>query len=251
MFRNSPKPLHGREGIQTQAVESPCSRPPHQDWAAMAGVLSLRHCPWIKFYWNIASVIHLCVNQWLPLLCSGSDHLLTKCVFTVYTFTPLALNSCSSYYKELVGWPFLSRCWGCLLAGLTHFPFCLPCSHCSSVIEALKSLPSNEKSRDRQARCIWYLDTLIKFRAQKVIKRKSKSMIDFFFLIEIQSIYNMFVSSMLQSDSVTCVFTHIYILFQIFFHYKLLQDTVYNSLCYTVGPCYFIYSSVYLLVPNS
>ncbi|MBZ3869706.1 DNA-directed RNA polymerase I subunit RPA49, partial [Sciurus carolinensis] len=46
-------------------------------------------------------------------------------------------------------------------------------SHCSTVIEALKSLPSNEESRDRQARCIWFLDTLIKFRAQKVIKRKS------------------------------------------------------------------------------
>ncbi|KAF5917780.1 hypothetical protein HPG69_013617 [Diceros bicornis minor] len=46
-------------------------------------------------------------------------------------------------------------------------------SHCSFVIEALKSLPSNEESRDRQARCVWFLDTLIKFRAQKVIKRKS------------------------------------------------------------------------------
>ncbi|ELW69862.1 DNA-directed RNA polymerase I subunit RPA49 [Tupaia chinensis] len=46
-------------------------------------------------------------------------------------------------------------------------------SHCSFVIEALKSLPSNEESRDHQARCIWFLDTLIKFRAQKVIKRKS------------------------------------------------------------------------------
>nr|XP_005911213.1 PREDICTED: DNA-directed RNA polymerase I subunit RPA49 [Bos mutus] len=46
-------------------------------------------------------------------------------------------------------------------------------SHCSFVIEALKSLPSNEESRDRQARCIWYLDALIKFRGQKVIKRKS------------------------------------------------------------------------------
>ncbi|XP_005382935.1 PREDICTED: DNA-directed RNA polymerase I subunit RPA49 [Chinchilla lanigera] len=46
-------------------------------------------------------------------------------------------------------------------------------SHCFFVIEALKSLPSNEESRDRQARCIWFLDTLIKFRAQKVIKRKS------------------------------------------------------------------------------
>ncbi|XP_045879926.1 DNA-directed RNA polymerase I subunit RPA49 isoform X2 [Meles meles] len=46
-------------------------------------------------------------------------------------------------------------------------------SHCSFVIEALKSLSSDEESRDRQARCIWFLDTLIKFRAQKVIKRKS------------------------------------------------------------------------------
>ncbi|XP_003470927.2 DNA-directed RNA polymerase I subunit RPA49 [Cavia porcellus] len=46
-------------------------------------------------------------------------------------------------------------------------------SHCCFVIEALKSLPSNEESRDHQARCIWFLDTLIRFRAQKVIKRKS------------------------------------------------------------------------------
>ncbi|KAI6052683.1 DNA-directed RNA polymerase I subunit RPA49 [Marmota monax] len=46
-------------------------------------------------------------------------------------------------------------------------------SHCSTVIEALKSLPLNEENRDHQARCIWFLDTLIKFRAQKVIKRKS------------------------------------------------------------------------------
>jgi len=30
--------------------------------------------------------------------------------------------------------------------------------------------------------------------------------------------------------------THIYILFQILFHYRLLQDTEYSSLCYTVGP---------------
>uniref|UniRef100_A0A8C8YQP8 RNA polymerase I subunit E n=1 Tax=Prolemur simus TaxID=1328070 RepID=A0A8C8YQP8_PROSS len=46
-------------------------------------------------------------------------------------------------------------------------------SHCSFVIETLKSLPSNEESRDWQARCIWFLDTLIKFRSQRVIKRKS------------------------------------------------------------------------------
>uniref|UniRef100_A0A8C2QDS2 Polymerase (RNA) I polypeptide E n=1 Tax=Cricetulus griseus TaxID=10029 RepID=A0A8C2QDS2_CRIGR len=45
--------------------------------------------------------------------------------------------------------------------------------HCSFVIEMLKSLPSNEESRDRQARSIWFLDALIRFRAQKVIKGKS------------------------------------------------------------------------------
>lgn len=63
------------------------------------------------------------------------------------------------------------------MAGLNFLP-CPPprpsFSHCSFVIEALKSLPSDEESRDRQARCIWFLDALIKFRAQKVIKRKSK-----------------------------------------------------------------------------
>uniref|UniRef100_A0A2I2YEH7 RNA polymerase I subunit E n=1 Tax=Gorilla gorilla gorilla TaxID=9595 RepID=A0A2I2YEH7_GORGO len=45
--------------------------------------------------------------------------------------------------------------------------------HCTFVIEALKSLPSDVESRDRQARCIWFLDTLIKFRAHRVVKRKS------------------------------------------------------------------------------
>ena len=39
----------------------------------------------------------------------------------------------------------------------------------------------------------------------------------------------------------------IYILFQILFHYRLLQDIKYSSLCYTIGPyvIYFIYSRVY------
>ncbi|XP_032095986.1 DNA-directed RNA polymerase I subunit RPA49 isoform X2 [Sapajus apella] len=46
-------------------------------------------------------------------------------------------------------------------------------SHCTFVIDALKSLPSNVESRDRQARCIWFLDTLIRFRAQRVVKRKN------------------------------------------------------------------------------
>ena len=49
---------------------------------------------------------------------------------------------------------------------------------------------------------------------------------------EVQLIYKVvLVSSVQQSDSV------IYILFQILFHYRLLQDIEYSSLCYTVGPC--------------
>ncbi|XP_028626083.1 DNA-directed RNA polymerase I subunit RPA49 [Grammomys surdaster] len=46
-------------------------------------------------------------------------------------------------------------------------------SHCSFVIEMLKSLPADEEQRNRQARSIWFLDALIRFRAQKVIKGKS------------------------------------------------------------------------------
>lgn len=45
-------------------------------------------------------------------------------------------------------------------------------SHCSYVIEMLKSLPADEVHRNRQARSIWFLDALIRFRAQKVIKGK-------------------------------------------------------------------------------
>lgn len=45
-------------------------------------------------------------------------------------------------------------------------------SHCCFVLEELKFLPANEKSRDHKARCLWFLDTLIKFSYQKVIKKK-------------------------------------------------------------------------------
>ena len=33
------------------------------------------------------------------------------------------------------------------------------------------------------------------------------------------------------------LYIYIYIYFQILFHYRLLQDIEYSSLCYTVGPC--------------
>ena len=40
--------------------------------------------------------------------------------------------------------------------------------------------------------------------------------------------------------------------FQNLFPYKLLQDIEYYSLCYTVGPCLFIfiYNSIHQLIPN-
>ena len=44
----------------------------------------------------------------------------------------------------------------------------------------------------------------------------------------------MLVSGVQQSDSVI----HIYIPFHILFHYTLLQDIEYSSLCYTVVPCH-------------
>ena len=49
----------------------------------------------------------------------------------------------------------------------------------------------------------------------------------FFFLIEVELIYNVaLISAIQQSDSVT----HIYILFHILFHYGLSQDMEYSSL---------------------
>ncbi|KAF1499555.1 DNA-directed RNA polymerase I subunit RPA49, partial [Eudyptula minor novaehollandiae] len=45
-------------------------------------------------------------------------------------------------------------------------------SHCSFVLEELKFLPADEKSRDHKSRCLWFLDTLIKFSYLKVIKKK-------------------------------------------------------------------------------
>ena len=50
------------------------------------------------------------------------------------------------------------------------------------------------------------------------------------------------------------ILIYIYIHFQILFHYSLLQDVEYSSLCYTLGPCclsilFYIYS-MYLLIPN-
>ncbi|NXJ70782.1 RPA49 polymerase, partial [Rostratula benghalensis] len=45
-------------------------------------------------------------------------------------------------------------------------------SHCSFVLEELKFLPADEKRRDHKARCLWFLDALIKFSCLKVIKKK-------------------------------------------------------------------------------
>ena len=44
---------------------------------------------------------------------------------------------------------------------------------------------------------------------------------------------------------------NIYIPFQILFHYMLLQDTEYSSLCYTVGPLclFFLINDIILHVP--
>ena len=54
------------------------------------------------------------------------------------------------------------------------------------------------------------------------------------FYVILQLIYNVFlVSGVQQSDSV--IPTHISILFQTLFPYRLLQNTEQSSLCYTAG----------------
>ena len=50
--------------------------------------------------------------------------------------------------------------------------------------------------------------------------------------------------------------TYMYVIFHILFHYGLSQDIEYNSLCYTVEPCFLsilvnICDNLYLLIPNS
>ena len=67
--------------------------------------------------------------------------------------------------------------------------------------------------------------------------------------IEIQLIYNVvLISGIQQSDSVihTYIYIYIYLLFQILFHYRLLQDTEYRSLSYRLGP--FCLSVLYKVV---
>ena len=60
----------------------------------------------------------------------------------------------------------------------------------------------------------------------------------YFIFIEILLIYNVvLVSSVQQSVSVIHIYVYKYVLFQILFHFRLLQDNEYSSLCYAVGPC--------------
>ena len=64
-----------------------------------------------------------------------------------------------------------------------------------------------------------------------------------FCFIEVYLFYNfVLVSGTLQSNLV------IYILFQILFHYRLLQDTEYRFLSYRLGPCCLsvLYKVVYI-----
>ncbi|KAM3847026.1 DNA-directed RNA polymerase I subunit RPA49 isoform 3-T3 [Vipera latastei] len=45
-------------------------------------------------------------------------------------------------------------------------------SYCSFVLNELKSMPLNEKSYDHKARCLWFLDCLVKLNSQKIVKKK-------------------------------------------------------------------------------
>ena len=57
----------------------------------------------------------------------------------------------------------------------------------------------------------------------------------------------MLISAVHQSDSVIHIYIYTHILFHIHFHYSLLQDIEYSSLCYTIGPILFIMHIAYAL----
>ena len=80
----------------------------------------------------------------------------------------------------------------------------------------------------------------------KPVHQSSYFCLSMFVLIEIYRWFAMWfvlVSDVQQSYSVTHIYTHS---FSNSFHYKLLQDTEYNSMCYTVGPYWF--SILYIAV---
>ena len=67
-----------------------------------------------------------------------------------------------------------------------------------------------------------------------------KNKVSFFLSVEVWLVYNVvLVSGVQQSDCfihIYCFFIYIFF-FRFFFHYRLLQDIEYSSLCYTAGPC--------------
>ena len=75
-----------------------------------------------------------------------------------------------------------------------------------------------------------------------------------FFYIEVWLIYNVLVSSVQQSDSF--IYTHIYMyiyfrFFSIIGYHKILSSLWYTYCGRSLLFTYFIYSSVYMLIPNS
>ena len=55
-------------------------------------------------------------------------------------------------------------------------------------------------------------------------------------------------------NKVIQLYIHVYILFRTLFHYRLLQDIEYSSLCCKVGPCglsIFYVVTVYIVMPSS
>ncbi|XP_053144824.1 DNA-directed RNA polymerase I subunit RPA49 [Hemicordylus capensis] len=46
-------------------------------------------------------------------------------------------------------------------------------SYCSFVLDELKSLPLDEKTRDHKTRCLWFLDCLVQLSHRRVVKNKN------------------------------------------------------------------------------
>ena len=83
-----------------------------------------------------------------------------------------------------------------------------------------------------------------------VVLLKNTLFIYYLFIIDLQC----YVSFRHTAKWFSYTYTYIWVFFQIIFPYRLLENIQYSSLCYTPGPCwviYFIYNSLYMLIPIS
>ena len=75
----------------------------------------------------------------------------------------------------------------------------------------------------------------------KSIDSKLKTIYIFNHVLKLKYSYFTMLCQFQVYSKVIQLYIYIYIIFQILFHYRLLQDIKYSSLCYTVGHCFYLF----------